>query len=174
MKKKWDIFRHMYNHVKSPAWHDKKRTRLHDTRQFKIGVAWNRTNGRSAGRSTNQRYVHQEWWNVHVLAAVDTHICCGLHQSCLTCRDCHRKTRRVPASLAPLPYLPRHHRSCPTYRLEAPLAHITAGSAVAAVASSTASVVSYSLCDLLSAPYVPTMIWVMPDMTGPARTRNLS
>ena len=144
------------------AW--KKRTRLQHTRQFEIGVAWSRKKGRSAGRSTNQRYVHRECWNVHVLAAMATQICRGLYQSCPSCCDYHCKIRRGLASLAPLPDLPHHHWSCPTYWLDVPLAHITVEFAVAAMTSTTASVVSCSLYDLLFALYVPTMIWAMMDV----------
>ena len=105
-------------------------------------------------------------------------ICRGLHKSCTTCRDCHRTTWRVLASLTQSnhrrislvttnlaqladltrPFCPCHRRICSCscgflYSLRG---------------------LFRSLCDLLFAPYVPMMIWVMPDVTGSAWMSNLS
>ena len=114
--------------------------------------------------------VHQGWWNVHDLGTVASQICRYLHQSCLTCRDCHNTIWRVPAivgSPSPPPILP----NLLTWRAPG-LCHRRICSCSCGFLYSICGIFC-SLCDLFSAPYVPMMIWVIMDVPVPTWRSNL-
>ena len=168
-KEKWVIFRHICNRLKRHSMKIPYQTSTHETDQNIVGVAWNRTKGQLSGV--------RGWWNIHVLAAVATQIYRGLHRSCPTCRDRHHTTWRVPASLA---QSSDHWISLPATNL-AQLADLTRPFCPCHRRNCSCScgfLYSFrglfcSLCDFLSAPYVPMIIWVMPYVTGPAWMSNL-